>query len=423
MQQATTTYPDRTESGATNLPLTFQRLAWGNLAAQTAEQLALAAAPLVAVLAFDAHERGTGLLQTAQTLPFLLLCLPAGLLADRISRRTLLISGELVRFIALAITLALFLTHGLSFVSLAVLGFVGAAGTVVFSVTAPALVPRLVTPNLLPIANSRLELARSAAFAAGPALGGALVAAAGAPVAFALATALSGTALAWLRTVREPARPSTAVPRRRPLRELLDGAVFVWSHPLLRPLVLTAFFYNVGFFIVQAVYVPYAIRHLQLGAFGVGVTMAVYGVGMVLGALAATRVMRRFRLGRVLLIGPFAGLVACIVLLATVWWREPALAALSYLLLGSGAIVWVISSTTLRQAVTHDAMLGRASAVLMTATWGARPLGALIGAAVGGWSGATMCLAIAVVAFAAQAAIIGLSAPARLDRLPKWSVA
>jgi hypothetical protein len=47
----------------------------------------------------------------------------------------------------------------------------------------------------------------------------------------------------------------------------------------------------------------------------------------------------------------------------------------------------------------------------------------LIGAAVGGWSGAPMCLAIAVVAFAAQAAIIGLSAPARLDRLPKWSVA
>ncbi|HTH81209.1 MAG TPA: MFS transporter, partial [Ramlibacter sp.] len=151
MQQATTTYPDRTESGANNLPVTFQRLAWGNLAAQTAEQLALAAAPLVAVLAFDAHERGTGLLQTAQTLPFLLLCLPAGLLADRISRRTLLISGELVRFIALAITLTLFLTHGLSFVSLAVLGFVGAAGTVVFSVTAPALVPRLVTPKLLPI--------------------------------------------------------------------------------------------------------------------------------------------------------------------------------------------------------------------------------------------------------------------------------
>jgi predicted MFS family arabinose efflux permease len=417
------TLANRARHDAATLPTAFQRLAWGNLAAQTAEQLALAAAPLVAVLAFGARESGTGLLQTAQTLPFLLLCLPAGVLADRISRRTLLLGGELLRFAALAATLALFLTHGLSFLSLALLGFVGASGTVVFSVTAPALVPRLVTPHLLPMANSRLELARSAAFVAGPALGGALVAAAGAPLAYALATALSGMALLSLRGIREPVRPSNAAPRRQPLRELLDGAAFVWSHPLLRPLVLTAFFYNVGFFIVQAVYVPYAIHHLQLGAFGVGVTMAVYGVGMVIGALVATRVMRRFRLGRVLLIGPFAGLVACIVLLATVWFAAPSLAALSFFLLGGGAIVWVISSTTLRQAVTHDAMLGRASAVLMTATWGARPLGALIGAAVGGWSGAPMCIAIAVVAFAVQAAIIGLSAPARLHGLPKWSVA
>jgi len=69
------------------LPATFNRLAWSNLAAQSAEQIALAAAPIVAVLLLGVGEGQTGLLQTALTLPFILFAIPAGLLADRFSRR------------------------------------------------------------------------------------------------------------------------------------------------------------------------------------------------------------------------------------------------------------------------------------------------------------------------------------------------
>jgi hypothetical protein len=54
------------------LPATFNRLAWSNLAAQSAEQIALAAAPIVAVLLLGVGEGQTGLLQTALTLPFIL---------------------------------------------------------------------------------------------------------------------------------------------------------------------------------------------------------------------------------------------------------------------------------------------------------------------------------------------------------------
>jgi len=57
---------------ATPLPPTFNRLAWSNLAAQSAEQIALAAAPIVAVLMLGVGEGQTGLLQTALTLPFIL---------------------------------------------------------------------------------------------------------------------------------------------------------------------------------------------------------------------------------------------------------------------------------------------------------------------------------------------------------------
>src|SRR3979409_118462 len=85
----------------TPLPPTSHPLAWSNLAAQSAEQIALAAAPIVAVLLLGVGEGQTGLLQTALTLPFILFAIPAGLLADRFSRRWLMAGSEGFRAAAL----------------------------------------------------------------------------------------------------------------------------------------------------------------------------------------------------------------------------------------------------------------------------------------------------------------------------------
>ena len=157
------------------LPSAFNRLAWSNLAAQSAEQVGLAAAPLVAVLALGVGAGKTGMLQTAQTLPFLLLSIPAGLLADRMPRRRLMACAEALRALSLVGILACAGAGWLTWPLLAVLGFVGACGTVAYTVSAPALVPTLVPPECLAAANGRIELARTVAFAGGPALAGALV--------------------------------------------------------------------------------------------------------------------------------------------------------------------------------------------------------------------------------------------------------
>src|SRR6478752_4724757 len=124
------------------LPAGFNRLAWSNLAAQSAEQIALAAAPIVGVLVLGFGEGQTGLLQTALPL-------------------------------------------------LALLGFIAVCGTVAYSVAAPSLVPSLVASHLLGAANARIELARTVAFAGGPAIGGALVGFVGGAPAFGAAAALS----------------------------------------------------------------------------------------------------------------------------------------------------------------------------------------------------------------------------------------
>ena len=399
-----------------HLPPTFNRLAWSNLAAQSAEQVALAAAPIVAVLMLGVGEGQTGLLQTALTLPFILFAIPAGLLADRISRRRLMAGAEALRAAALLAVLLLIALDLLTLPLLALAGFAAVCGTVVYGVAAPALVPSLVSSSLLPAANARIELARTIAFASGPALGGVLVGWVGAALAFGFAAALSVIAVVLLSGIYEPAR--APAPRRHPLQDIKEGASFVLHHPLLRPVFVTQFIFNTASFLLLAVFVPYAVRRLGLSATGVGTTLAMYGVGMVVGALLATRVMKRLAFGTVIGLGPVTGLAAAAVMALTTFIPAPWLAGLSFFLLGVGPILWVISTTTLRQSVTPPRLLGRVSAINIM-SYGARPLGSALGAIVGGIYGAEACLYLAVAIFGAQALVILASPAVALARQPE----
>lgn len=401
---------------SSTLPRSFTALAWSNLAAQSAEQLSLAAVPLVAVLALGAGPGEIGMLAAVQALPFLLLSIPLGLLADRVSRRRLMVVAEGLRALSLLALFAMIVSGQLSIAGLAVLGFFGAVGTVGFSVAAPALVPALVPRDLLARANGRLELARSAAFAGGPALAGALVAWAGAPAAFVLAVLLSGSAVGLLWRLVEPQR--AAAPARHPLLEIKDGGQFVWGQPFLRPMLLTGVAWNISWFVLQAAYVPYAVRVLGLGAQAIGITLGAYGAGMVVGALLASRVVAAIPFGRAVQLGPAVSVLAAAVMAATLFVPSGVLAATAFFLFGAGPMVWTITSTTLRQSVTPHAMLGRVSSVFLAANTGARPIGAALGGLVGAAWGEPACLWLALAGFVMQAWVILASSLNGLRQLP-----
>jgi MFS family permease len=142
-----------------------------------------------------------------------------------------------------------------------------------------------------------------------------------------------------------------------------------------------------------------------------------YGVGMVIGALMATRVMRRLAFGTVVGLGPVTGFIASIVMALTVLVPAGWLAGMSFFLLGIGPILWVISTTTLRQSVTPPRLLGRVSAINIM-SYGARPLGSALGAIVGGLFSAEVCLYVAAAIFAVQALVILLSPAVGLNRQP-----
>ena len=237
-------------------------------------------------------------------------------------------------------------------------------------------------------------------------MGGVLVGWVGAAPAFGFAAALSIMAVVLLAGIFEPVREPA--PRRHPFRDIKEGANFVFRHALLRPVFITQFIFNTASFLILAVFVPYAVRHLGLDAVGVGITLAMYGAGMVVGAFFATRVMRRLRFGTVIALGPITGFVASAVMALTTLFPTPLLAGLSFFLLGAGPILWVISTTTLRQSVTPPRLLGRVSAINIMA-YGARPLGAALGALVGDAYGAEACFYLAMAGFGAQALVIVVS--------------
>ena len=398
------------------LSASFRRLAWSNLLAQSAEQLSLAAVPIVAVLLLQAGPGEIGLLASIQSLPFLLLSMPLGLLADRTSRTRLMALAETLRALALLLLLALIVTGNVSITALAIIGFMAAVGTVAFSVAAPSLVPALVQVEGLAQANGRLELARSAAFAAGPALAGALIAWTGASAAFVLSGMLSVAAVLCLRGIAEPAR--AVIPARHPLLELQDGAKWVWQSDLLRPMMFCSIAWNISWFMLQAAYVPYAIHDLGLDASGVGITLALYGVGMIVGALLAPRVVRALPFGQAILLGPYFSVLAAVTMALTLLWPQGWLAGLSYFFFGAGPIIWTITSTTLRQTVTPRAMIGRVTSINIVVSTGARPLGAALGGVVGVSFPVSVSLWCVVLGFGLQAIIISASKIRTLKRLP-----
>ena len=388
-------------------PSSFQRLAASNLSAHAAQQVGMAAAPIVAVTVLGSGIGQTAWIQLGQMLPFLLFSIPAGVLADRLPVKVLMISGEALRAVSLLCVPFIALAGLFNVPVLALLGLAGSMGSLAYSVAIPSLTRSMVQRDALPAANGRLELVRSIAFIGGPALAGMLIASTGIDAAFGLAALLSLLAIYLLRGIAEPERGQTEA--RHFFVELSEGAGFAFKHPLLGSAFRLSVLYNTAFFILQTVFIPYAAGRLGMSAADIGITLSFYGIGMVLCGLFIPTFVRRLSMGQMLVAGCVTGLLASMAMLVTLWHPARPFAMLCFFLLGGGPVLWTVSFTTLRQIVTPAAMLGRATSVNSLATYGARPLGAAAAGVIGSAFGMTACLVSVTALFAVQAVMLLLS--------------
>ena len=151
------------------------RLFWtGDTISAAGGALSTVALPLLAIETLHASDAAVGMVRAAQTLPFLLLAIPIGLLADRISRRRLLLAADAVRFPLVALIALLGAALGVP--GLVALVFVVGIATVGYEVGYLSALPELVDdPAELPHANRAVETAHAGASLLGPAAAGALL--------------------------------------------------------------------------------------------------------------------------------------------------------------------------------------------------------------------------------------------------------
>ncbi|GII93800.1 MFS transporter [Sinosporangium siamense] len=299
----------------------------------------------------------------------------AGILVDRFDRRRLLIACDLIRFALYVLIPLAWLISPQIWLLYAVLPLAAMVG-MVFSVTYVTAVRGLVGDQRVTEANGRLYATAAAASVVGPMLAGVVVAAVGHPGAIAInavSFALSAAGFRFIDITRHSPAPSTPIPRENPRREFLAGAVFLWRHPVLRPLtVLLSFFIFLTLGLTDVII--YRLKHdLSQTDAVVGGVLGAAAVGTMLGALAVARIRTALGFGPTWISAiAAAGLaIASLGITGTVWGVTAAMAA--YLACVSVA---GISSMSLRQQVTPDHLLGRVTSAFWTIHFSLGPIGA-----------------------------------------------
>lgn len=318
-----------------------------------------------------------GVVGFAQTLPFLLLYLPGGAWVDRWDRRRTMVVCEVGRMVALgsiAVTAVVGGVHSITIAQLAAVAFVEGSLFVLFDLAEGAALPRLVPTGQLPTAVAWNQARTQGADLVGQPLGGLLFAIAPAlPFAVdSVSYLVSGGAVAAIRTRLQGERAATADRLRT---RIAQGVRFVRRSAFLREMVVIVGWMNLVF---NGTFLVLIVRAQRLGGSPgqIGLMLAAYGLGGILGAIAAPTLQRRLP-GRVVLITIawlWTALGIALAFAPSLVW----LAVLVFVLNLFGAPYNVVVAARMYQLVPEE-IFGRVRSVGRIVAWGTIPIGTLLG--------------------------------------------
>lgn len=363
----------------------FRKLWAGQAVSVVGSNITLIALPLTAALTLAATPQEMGLLTAAGWLPILLFSLIAGVWADRLRRRPVLIATDVARAVILGTIPVAALLGALTIAHILIAAFLAGAMSVLFRSAYVPFIPALVPREGLVDANARLALNESVARVLGPSLGGVLVQVVTAPVAIAadaVSFLVSAYAIASIRvteTAPDPAR------RRGIWIEMGEGMRVVARNVFVRSVTIIASIFNLAIITGETVYILYATRVLGLDGALIGAVYTVGGVASVAGTTLVRRTTVRFGIG--------PSMVAAIFLIGSGWVLVlvaggPPLIAAVFLgaraaLTSFGAAIFNVTTASVYQAAIPDRLQGRVSGAASVLGLGLTPLAAL----GGGWLG------------------------------------
>jgi len=353
------------------------------------EQFTSLAVPVLAVTLLHAVAWQMGILNAASTAAFLIVGLPAGAWVDRWLKRRVMITADIVRTLALAAIPILWYTHLLQIWQLIIVVAIVGVASVFFDVGYQSYIPLLVKPEQVGPANSTLEATSQVSRIGGPAIAGALLTIISAPgliVIDSLSYIVSFVSLSRIRDTEVAADPEL----RRPLhQEIAEGVRFVAGQPLIRSVAGTTATSNFFSTLGMTLFPIFALRTLDIGSLGLGITLSAGSVGGLLGATLTPRIARWIGEGRVIVVSAFVCGAAFIMVPLSALLHGPS----AVVLLSVGefftmfcVLVYNITQVTLRQRLCPPRLLGRMNASIRCLVWGVMPIAAL----VAGWIGGTV---------------------------------
>jgi MFS family permease len=399
----------------------FRGLWLAQTVSQLGSQVTWIAMPLVAILTLGASPLEVGILTAVDFLPFLLFTLPAGVWVDRLPRRRILIAADFGRAFVLAAVPAAYLAGVLEMWQLYVVGFLAGTLTVFFDVGYQAFLPELVPRERLAEGNSRLEVSRSAAVVVGPGLAGVLVGLVTAPIAILVDSASFIASAGFLGRIPPDAvrmRPAVEEPRPGFVHEIAEGLRYFAGNVYLRVTAAAVTTLNFAGQVGYAIYLVFLVRELGLSPGAIGLTVAIGGIGTVVGAASAQGIARKLGVGPALMAacGTFT-VATLLVAFAPASMPIPFL-VLSGLIQGPAVMVINVNALSLRQAVTPDHLLGRVNATGRWLAWGTIPFGALVGGILGTAIGLRETIAISSIGGIVAVALMAVSPLRSLRDIP-----
>ncbi len=376
------------------------------------------ALPLVAVLVLNAGASQMGLLTATILAPNLLFSLHFGAWIDRWGhRRQAMIAADIARAVLMASIPVAYELGVLTFAYLLIVGFLSGTFSVLFYVSYSTLFTAIVPRERYVEANQLMHGSRAFSFVTGPSVGGVLVQSLSAPLALVADAASFVFSAFFLQriTVVEPpteeAQPG----------QIVSGARFIRRTPLLLASLLSTATINLFNLAFNALAILYATRELGVRPGVLGLVIGAGAIGGVIGAAVAGRISKKIGIGPTFVLGSFL-FPAPLVLIPLAGGSMTTILTMLFLAeLGSGFGVMLldISIGSITQALVPDRLRARVAGSYMFVNNGVRPIGSLLGGALGAWIGVQPTLLVASLGSLLGVLFLIWSPAPRLRSLPE----
>jgi MFS family permease len=396
----------------------FRRFWSGQTISLFGDQVSMIALPLVAVLVLKADAAQMGILTATILAPNLLFSLHFGAWIDRWGhRRQAMIAADIVRALLMGSIPVVYLLGRLTFPYLMIVGFLSGICSVLFSVSYSTLFTAIVPRERYVEANQLMHGSRAFSYVTGPSVGGVLVQALSAPLALVVDAASFVFSAVFLHriTVAEP--PTEAAQPG----QIVSGARFIRRTPLLLASLLSTATINLFNLAFNALAILYATRELGVQPGVLGLVIGAGALGGILGAAVTGRIADKIGIGPTFVLGAFL-FPAPLVLVPLAGGSMTTILTMLFLAeLGSGFGVMMldISIGSITQALVPDRLRARVAGSYMFVNNGIRPIGSLIGGALGAWIGIQPTLLIATLGSLLGVLFLIWSPAPRLRTLPE----